>query len=123
MSGMSYLGLVQWSAVFAQRPNLKAIVPTFCSTDLHSIVFDGGAASTGLIFRWTWIIFMLADKRPLWEWLKFFWQGDEVPAMVKASRHRPYKEVDKVICNRTVEWLQEGLDHPCKHDGWWVGEW
>jgi putative CocE/NonD family hydrolase len=54
MYGPSYLGHVQWAAIGAQPPALRAAVPEFTWADPHDgLISRGGVYELGLVTQWT----------------------------------------------------------------------
>jgi uncharacterized protein len=53
MFGMSYLGYTQFAAACLQPPGLQAIIPNMTFSDLHSLLYVGGALALGTALSWS----------------------------------------------------------------------
>ena len=121
MFGVSYMGMVSWAAVGAGGGNsvLKAVVPAFCSTHLHPVLFANGCPSLELLLKWTYLVITLSAG-PKW---RLFWNGFFSPdtRYTDATMHLPLGSVDTHLSpdGNRISFIQQGLASPSVDDPFW----
>ncbi len=106
MLGGSYLGIVQWKAALSGNPHLKAISPVVAGYDdyLDRFYSRGGGMKLGHRLSW------MAENVRAWILRE--------PTFGSYIWHLPLRTADRAATGRTVDFWQQGLDHPT-YDSFW----
>jgi hypothetical protein len=106
MWGPSYLGYTQCSVAADPPPYLKALVPIVTTTDMHALVYVGGAFSLATTLRWA------AGNGER--------KGRRSPErrLPHAARTRPVRDAVRSL-GRRADFFDDWVDHP-ECDGYWA---
>ncbi len=126
MYGTSYVGATQWLAAVGTPPSLKAIIPTFTSSDYYEgWTYQGGAFEWGFMCNWILPYFTASDlsrrheRTPLADFearKKVLVDAiDNMPETVKTLPLADFP-IDRELSPYFHQWL----DHPSRDEFWRV---
>jgi putative CocE/NonD family hydrolase len=123
MSGLSYLGLVQWAAAAQRPPSLRTIIPINIGTShaTEQVCFTGGAFNAGYVL---WLITQffgpetarrraLAGETDAAEMLRVLKAGDDVEGL---TRYRPLSKIPLLQENPVADWYHDVVRDEALHD-------
>jgi putative CocE/NonD family hydrolase len=117
MWGMSYLGFTQWAVAADAPPVLKALVPSFTSSQAATRYFPDGAFSLLNTLAWLQVLFP-PGGRPA----GLFGGRAQARALAAAVGHLPMSEADTVAIGKPVDFYREWLAHPAPSDPYWANQ-
>lgn len=118
MSGLSYLGAVQWLAAIERPPHLKTIVPTTIGSQhsMDMMAYTGGAFKLGYLLFWitqfvapqTAIRRAQAGEADEQEVVRVLQGSDRVEEL---ARHRPLSTLPLLRENSVADFYFDWMDH------------
>jgi hypothetical protein len=117
MLGASYLGFVQWSVAADAGPELKALVPQITSADFNRFRYQGGSFNLEMALDWSTM--MTRQAATGMKLLAALFQGARRDrALVRAYRHLPLGEADRLVIGQPSHSFQEQILHGPADDYW-----
>ncbi|MCO5188078.1 MAG: CocE/NonD family hydrolase [Anaerolineae bacterium] len=119
MWGPSYLGFVQWAAVSAENPHLKAIFPIITRSQLGGLSEHG--FELDLIMRWVLLLdTMHNDRLPAWERLaRQAWPARQNKLLGPAFDHLPLHEAASVALDQPPAFYQKWVENGNIDNDYW----
>ncbi len=106
--GPSYLAAVQWAVAPDFPADIRTIVPSVFSADLHGALYQDGMFRHETFTAWS---AALASRG-----MQLEGAGEKYQ---KAIRHRPHIEVDEKIFGQRLEWYRDWISSPSPSSPLW----
>ncbi|MEV0006145.1 CocE/NonD family hydrolase [Micromonospora sp. NPDC050980] len=115
MFGASYQGFVQWAVAAEAGDELRAMVAVVTASATRDSTYAGESFALDTVL--TWAELLQAQTVP---WLARQWELKRgQPRLVRALRHLPLVEADRVATGVTVPFFQEWLRHHTPDADYW----
>jgi putative CocE/NonD family hydrolase len=113
MTGMSYLGQVQWAVAGAAGDALGALAPAVSSSWFHGASYGGGMALESAA-SWLYQVSVQAER---FHYLRMLQGVRNVPAVLN---HLPLSELDAQLFGEPQEFWQRTLEHSAPDSPYWA---